>query len=399
MKSFVTKYISLLLLCLLGCALSACDSDKEDEARGPEGRTILVYQVADNNLGDYGWDTADIREMQTAAQRGDIGNNRLLVYNSRWTGVYLMEITQSGIDTLKVYPRTPLSVTSRRMTEVLDDMRTYAPAPAGIYGLVLWSHGTGWLQDGIPDEKNQPRRRSFGYERTGEKMNITTLGRTLEDQGLAFVYFDCCLMMSAEVMYELRDCAPYIIGSSTELPNPGMRYDLNMAPMLYADLQGLTAAAKNTYNHYNSCTGEDRSCTMSVVDTSKIPALAEATRAIYERVTDTYPSGYAPQRLEDRPTSSCRYFDMKHYVHALCLDSDGAPRFDGAAALLADYDAAFAGAVVYSAATPRLWDALSLSDVNGLSTCILRSSYDAETNGYNTLSWYTDVASSLKFNF
>ena len=45
-----------------------------------------------------------------------------------------------------------------------------------------------------------------------------------------------------------------------------------------------------------------------------------------------------------------------------------------------------------------LWDSVSLANATGLTTNILRNADSAAIGNYNTLGWYTDVASSLKFN-
>lgn len=391
MKKLLIQFILPILSVF---TLASCHHNDGPKIPETAERTVLVYQVAGNNLGNNGWDMADIKEMRQAAQAGAIGHNHLLVYNSRWSGTTLVEILPDRIDTIKVYDNSALSVSSQRMKEVLADVRKLRAADG--YGLVLWSHGTGWIQDGISDPLDKPKR-SFGSEDNGKKMNITTLARTLEDENLEFLYFDCCLMGSIETLYELRDVAPVIASSPTELPNPGMPYHLNVGPFFRSGSADILTAARNTFEYYNAIKDPiDRTCSMTVIDPSKLEALAAATKAIYERATDIYPSDFEPQRYEDGVVLPYKYYDFRQYVNALCTTATGEERFEGASQLAAEFNRAFSDVVIYFAATPKLWSLLSLADATGLTTNILRNADDALKGNYSTLGWYTDVASSLK---
>lgn len=391
MNKLLIKYIFPVVGLL---AFSACHSDEPDEPVATAERTVLVYQEAFNDLGDEGWDRDDINEMRQAAKAGDIKNNHLLVYNSRRSGIYLMEILPDRIDTLKTYDRSQLTVSSSRMKEVLADVKSLKPAPS--YGLVLWSHGNGWLQDGISDPMDSPKR-SFGNENFRSRMNITTLARVLEGEELDFLYFDCCFMGSVETLYELRDVAPVIVSSPSELPKPGMPYNLNVGPFFRSGSADIVTAAQNTFRYYNSMTGADRTCTMTVTDATKLEALAAATKAIYEKASPTLPVGFTPQQYEDGSFGGY-YSDFRQYVNALCFDMNGSPRFENAQALADNFNAAFDAATLYFEATPKLWGFMSLENTTGLSTYILRNASLASSHKYNTLGWYADVASSLKFN-
>ena len=129
-------------------------------------RSVLVYMSANNSLGyltnenDKVYDAADLEEMQRAAIAGDLGNSRLIVYHhARKSAAELKEITvEGGIKTLKVYDTAESSSSVSRMEQVIDDFKHFAPAEK--YGLVFWSHGSGWLQNGI----ERIVRRSFGED-------------------------------------------------------------------------------------------------------------------------------------------------------------------------------------------------------------------------------------------
>ncbi len=390
------KLLSLIAVAAFLVALPGC-SDEPKPSPDPEPvpepvaparptkttRTVLVYMVASNNLGGT-YDMYDLDEMKAAAS--DITDGTLLVYHvPRRTSdpIRLFEIKPDGSEhTIKTYDSADLSVSIKRMRRVWADAKEYAPADS--YGMVLWSHGNGWLVDGIADAA--PVTYSYGQD-NGKRMNTSALAVALADQNLDFIYFDCCLMMSIEVIYDLRDCAPYIAGSVTELPVYGMRYDLNLKPFFSEEpREAMTKAAANTFAHYDAQTiPAERTCSMSVVETSKIPALAEATRKIYANAIFPAPDSYTPQRFTAPSFGKCYYFDFAHYVDAIATNP----------ADLQAWKSALDQAVIYKACTPRLWDEIALDAHCGLSTYIFSSEQTAATKGYDTTGWYLDVASGL----
>lgn len=393
-KKFYTRIILALTFIL---SLAACvGADEPDPAPTPEDaaadKTVLVYMVAGNNLGSMSYDRKDLAEMEQAAQQGLLGENgRLLVYHSPYRGdIMLKEVTAAGIDTLKVYSSDTLSVSVDRMTRVFDDMRAFAPAKS--YGLVMWSHATGWLQDGIAEPAISTF--SFGSDTSRYKMNITSLSHALSGQGFDFIYFDCCFMGSVETLYELRDAAPVILASPTEDPVTGMPYQLTLKH-LYASAPDYEAAAAATFDFYNAFyTKWDCPVSMSVVYTEHLAELAEATRQIYAMSRPDSLRGFRPQKLSLSPYY---YFDFGQYVEALAesaLSQPGADP-DKVARGLERWRDAMGRAISYRASTPWIWGEIEVTDFSGFSTYILDSEESASTKNYNQLQWYADVASHL----
>ncbi|MDE6490143.1 MAG: hypothetical protein K2L49_03185, partial [Muribaculaceae bacterium] len=218
--------------------LNACTSDEQPVLDSNQvSRTILVYIAATNSLGASSnayRDQADIQEMLEAAASSGFNGGRVIVYHHGYksTNPVLLEITPEGAIELKAYDTAVSSMDASRMADVISDARTAAPADE--YGLILWSHGSGWLEDGI-DQSTEAY--SFGEDREWLEnssyrktaMNVTTLADLLgNDRPFSFIYFDCCYMAGIEVVYELRNATDYIVASATELPADGMRYDLNL---------------------------------------------------------------------------------------------------------------------------------------------------------------------------
>lgn len=345
-------------------------------------RTILVYMAACNSLGSSGFDQDDLAEMRNAAANGAFGEGRLLVFHADSQGdCRLFEITAGGDVGVKEY--FPLadgltSVHSERMLQVVADARNYAPSRQ--FGMIMWSHGTGWLQDGIGD--TVPAKgvmKSWGEDRS-RRMNITTLAETLDQIRPDFVYFDCCYMASVEVAYQLREATPYIVASCTELPAEGMPYHITLGYLFADGSADLSGSAKATYEYFNSNPeASQRTCTISVIRTAGLDALADAARAIYSAAPDEVPDGYAPQPF--MTSSLCWYYDLNDYMHAMART---APTSDS---LIKAWDNALAGTIVYAAATQRLWDSVDIEHHGGLSTYIVTQSAMQNVKGYMTLSW------------
>lgn len=382
MKNLILKILFLTIPVMI---FTGCSGD--DDSPAPEcPRAVLVYMVANNSLGAAHYDTDDLNEMAIAAKQGDFGASRLFVYHhARNSAPVLKEITAYGERIVATYDKSASSVSSARMSRVIDDFRRYAPASR--YGIILWSHGSGWIENGMEQPVRSNARSegeasplSFGDD-GGRYMNVTTLAATLRSKGFDYIYFDCCYMAGVEVAYELRDCADRIVGSSTELPASGMPYDETLRYLLKADAD-LAGAARTTFDFYNAMSGQNRTCTISVIDTSGLDALADATRAVYE-ANNVTSAGFAPQQFM---TYKCYLFDFGQYVGDLASQHPE---------LKAAFDNALGNVIVYKAATPRIWNVLPLTHHSGLSTGIPEFS---ETDGYNygNLQWATDVASALR---
>lgn len=387
------RYISAML-CTLGGLLmtvAASCSDSKDEPAPPAPKestcTVLVYMAADTNLGASGYDIDDIDEMKLGASNGALGTGRLIVYHSRKAkDPVLVEITATGTDTIATYDYGTLATDPERMLEVIGKVRDYAPSPK--YGLVLWGHGSGWVMDGV--DRCSPQSRSgisysYGPETNNNlSINVDDLAATLSEAGgFDYIYFDCCYMANIETVYELRRCASYIVGSSTELLASGMPYHSNLPLLISGTRDDLIQAATNTFElHNGQASASARTCTMSVIDTEALERLGRATYEVYRASGIPEVPDYEPQRLSDYGTT-CYYYDLKDYVEAVCANSSLPD------ALRQEFQSAFSAAVVYSAHTARLWNSVDLSRENGLSTFLpFYGNYRAEiVEKYDRLEW------------
>lgn len=361
--------------------LASCKGDEPSIPPVDESRTVLVYMVADNNLSSHGVD--DIAEMTLAAQAGDLGDGRLLVYCDTYgSSPRLFEIKPDGTQyTIKDYNDDEYSVSASRMSQVIADAKTYSPSTA--YGLILWGHGTGWLQDGIAEPELDAY--SYGGERNRHWMNVTTMARVLDGEQFDWVWFDCCYMMSVEALYELRNVADYFVGSVTELPSEGMPYDKTLKWLMPYD-SSLLSAAEETFDHFDAQLGEDRTCTMSVVKSAGLDNVAVKTAELYAAFGGKLPHVTGVQRymLE----SKCYHYDLAHYVSMLAHCGQ-VPQYSDAS--YAALRRAIAECVIFDRATPFIWDILPVTTHSGLSTFIVESREDAAVKNYSQLQWWHDV--------
>lgn len=383
-----------ILIIMLAVLMSACSSEPRPPVETE--RAVLVYMVAANTLGtdvvsggvSYPRvDMEDIGEMTRAA--GALGSSaRLLVFRDCYEGSpALYEVTESGLSLLKEYDRSESCLAVGRMRRVIADARQIAPAKH--FGLVLWSHASGWLNDGTPDsaEAAPAKRRTFGQDRN-RRMNIPDLAAALDGQDLEFIYFDCCLMASVEVAYELRRCAPYIVASTSELPRPGTPYDLCLPHLVEAVPDGLVKSAEATFRYYVAHPDpEFRTCTISVIDTGALDDLAAATAAIYKGAP-------LPHRAADvtNYNASLRqgyWLDFGEYAESLATVPGRTPQ--QAERLAEDFNRALDRAVIYEAATPKIWNRYPVYRHSGLSTYVFNSPEGFTAKGYDGLAWASDV--------
>ena len=345
---------------------------------------VLVYMVADNSLGTGGYDVDDMEEMQQAVDAGVLGlDNRLLIYrNRRGTDTgnvpVIIEMKKDALpDTLMVYPDNPsiYSTDSERMREVLGWFNNEVAAKHR--GLVLWSHATGWVQDG---GARSPAR-SWGNDR-GIKMTMASLSQGLEGSHFDFIYFDCCHMMTVESLYEIRDKANVFAGSVTELPAPGMPYDLTLPHFFNPGGPDVIGAAKETFANYDALSGMDRTCTISVVKSSALAELALMTARML-----------ASGAVEGMDISRYQQYSRSYAYKLYDLGQWGMSLTPVDATTQQLWSQALDDAVIYAAATPTVFEQIQLTYHSGLACGIPKDHAEAEQKGYTALKWWVDVAS------
>ena len=376
------RYIRYSIFCLLSLLLISSCSKEENKVASCR-RTVLVYMVARNSLGLGGYDAADLNEMDRALKSMDNTNNcRLLVYQSTYGAEpTLFEIVKDSTsvvhNTLKTYNSSVKSTTIERMSEVLEDVKSYAPAYD--YGLVLWSHASGWAvgfdanttaKSVFADNAEMPLTRTFGRDASAT-MPIDQLAEALPDKMFSVIVNDACLMGCVEVAYQLRNKCDKFVSSPAETLASGMPYDKVMQYFFTDDVDAVSIA-RTTYDYYASLSGVYRSCAMSVVDCSKLEQTALWCKehfASTAELTDTSSlQGY-------NRTSQVKniYFDFGDYLQQRC----------GEKSILDEL-------VVYKVTTPSILNELSIDSAkySGLSVYVMGASNATNEAYYKSLDWY-----------
>lgn len=371
---------NLLLLLLIPLFLGGC-AKKVDE--GPAKRTVLVYVAAANNL--YSYAQSNLTDMIAGYGQTDPQENRLIVYYDTGDGVpCLLQVDASGAHPLQEYPganSTDPDQLHKVVSQVLQDF------PAKSYGLILWSHATGWIPKGFPlAVKNQwsltafPATRTFGnqyFEGQRCEIEISDLADALPTGAFDFILIDACLMGGVEVAYALREKTDYLIAYPTEVIADGMPYREITAP-LFSDAPTqdyCRQIARKFYEHYDAQSGVYRSASVALIETAALEALA---RSVREVVKDN-------PEVATLPLSSVQHYDL--YSSPFMYDLDD---FIGQLATPAQYQTfrqALDNAVLYQAHTDTFFS-LPLERCCGLSVYIPSEQYADCLPYYQDTPWY-----------
>ena len=398
------------LVCLLAGWLalwlfSACQPNPKEEEPSGAKRTVLVYMAADNNL--YYYSGINFGQLLATADQEALNGGQLLVFWDDLDGLSRLfrveasaNLDQADADTtlLKSYSFGNC-LTPESMAQVFTDVHELAPADE--YGLILWSHGTGWLpadyvQRNVGWNASQPAEdlssdnglnaaegvrlpwfagngreswpaglpatKWFG-ESDGEHMDIADLGRTLERFPWEFIMMDACYGASIEFVYELRNAAKYLVASPGEIVGCGFPYHW-ILPDLFAsdtDTKGICTRVCETFHRYYSDPDNQEtyyhSSAISLIDLSAVDALAERCRQLLA-TADSLP--YEWNHLQKYDNTQPGYFyDLESILEEALgggSTSKSAAQASTRGALPEDL---FAGAVLLHRHTDELLSALA----------------------------------------
>lgn len=283
--------------------LSACDKDhKIAPARSNARKTVVVYMAAENSLS--GIASEDMSEMYTG--RADIPQDcNLVVYvdNSSTPAIFTFS-SEKGRELWKNLPEQDSCdslVFRNTLTEILQAF------PADSYGLVMWSHASGWIpgpDNTFPQTQNVRQesrpRKSFGIDNnknmsgygsnTGNELNIPVMRRMLEQVGVHwdYIFFDACFMQCVEVDYELRNICDYIIASPAEIPGDGAPYNKIMSSLFRDDIASTLPQIyydDNKDREYNMGSYTTKGGLMlSVCQTNEMDSLASVMKSFIPRL-------------------------------------------------------------------------------------------------------------------
>lgn len=250
------------IILLLSLLIASCGENffsTQDSVTQKE-KTILFYAVADNNL-QYFSDTiynivADVRITGL--------NSNLILYLDDGNCCNLYRCDENGgLQTIQSYGERN-SVDENNLRDIFQYVGQNFPARET--GLIMWSHGTGWL----PSGRNT---RSFGDDK-GEAIDILSIANSMENIKFDYIIFDACFMGCIEVAWELREKTKYIIASPAEVPPKGIVDNSNIIEFLLLKGSILERLSKVC----DAYVGKDHKYlegkSVSIVDTNKLASVA-----------------------------------------------------------------------------------------------------------------------------
>ena len=392
-------YFAILLAAFITASCHHNSDEPDNKKKDTVERTVIVYMAAENTLSKIC--RYDSLEMVQGIGHVTKNHNLILYKDDDKLPVIYQMSQKDGVQIWRSYTKEQTSTDSIVMLNTLKDIINEFPARH--YGLVLWSHASGWVSDPegsntlAQESESKGRRRSFGVDNnknsgstnTGSRMEISALRWTLEQlPHLDYILFDACFMQSIEVAYELRKVADYLIGSVAEIPIHGAPYAHIMESLVKGDAIGI---AEQYYQYYLP---PNSGIALSVIDCLELEALARKTAAclpaIYQNgnyvdLTGIHNYGPFTGDYKWRP----RAYDMKGFMHKY-LDED----------MYEDWLQVLNRAVPFQKAT-SYWDSIfpgthnklsESEDYSGISLFVPEKIYERLTYNWNlyfkNTSWY-----------
>jgi len=361
----------------------SCKKDSyEPEIEIPQ-RTIIAYLCGDNNLSSE--INIKIQALKEGMQQIGETDNHLIVYaDSRNEMPKLWKITDKETILLAEYVEMN-SASPNNMNEIIREVMKDFPAQS--YGLICFSHASGWLPKGALNDpvgfatKYPTTRLKSIFEDGENEMTITELANatSLMENGnkFEFIIFETCYMAGIEVAWELREKTKYIVASSAEMLSNGFVeiYPTHLAD-LFAPQPNLKAFAQAYFDNWNNKTGTSRSATISVINLASIAELANAIKPIQTNQIENDVTFFQ----HFNRNSYRLFFDLSDYIQSIATPEQ-----------FSVYQQALARVVTYQAATPQFMPGYAFSfnirNHCGLTTYIRQEAFPNLNAAYNETSW------------
>ncbi len=310
-------------------------------------QTLLFYFIG-IHMVENGSYHRNLRDVTTALKEDILGDSRILVFiqtgkqsAAMYEYMYDSSTKEPVAEKIRDYTM-PEHFSQEFLQARLSDMVTYAPAKQ--YGLIIGSHGRGWLPkslqigssistigeiDGgwVPIPGALPTRHLGDTQKT--QFDIPELAGAITGSGikLEYILFDSCYMSNVESAYDLRNATKYIIGSPCEVMGFGFPY-VNVMPQLMRNGghdYNLDNVCREYVSHYQENeSGYSRSACSAVIDCSQLEALAAAVKranaAEQNEINLEDVQWY--DGLDSELNPSHIFFDLEDYTVKSCADPD-----------------------------------------------------------------------------
>ncbi|PXV60104.1 cysteine peptidase C11 family protein [Dysgonomonas alginatilytica] len=363
---------AILLLFLL----FSCINDEECISIAPR-HILIVYMGGDNNLS--GETDQKIEAIRSGWKASD-GDKLLIYQDGAGTAPTLTEIVnrkgQNTLNILKTYSEEN-SADPQVFARVIAEVQALYPLSSNgrTYGLLLFSHASGWLPKGA---LTQPRSTTRSIIIDGsDEMNLIDFANAIPDNTFEYIVFEACFMAGIEVAYELKDKTNYILASSAEIVSPGFTESYPQTiNNLFEDTPNLTQFAKGSFDYFNNNTGWQHSATFSVIKTSELDNLAAFVKSNCD-----FDKEITINDIQHFDRYSYRlFFDFEDYYSRL-LENDTQK---------AELSALVEKAVIWKAATTAFmigYNGFEINKYSGLTSYIPQERFPFLNGEYNKLKW------------
>lgn len=368
-RFFILRTASGLFLALSAVLLLvSCQNDDEDIPQYAN-RVLLVYMGGDNNLSN------ELYEKLDAISEGwnTNGDDKLLLYlDAADRNPFLIELVdRGGVNTQKVVKSyvEENSAESKTLSHVIATVKQLYPANS--YGLLVFSHGSGWLPEGM---LNKPK--SIIVDNKAE-MEIQDFANAIPDKMFDYIIFEACFMAGIETAYELQNKADYILASSAEIVSPGFTpiYSESI-DFLFEKNTNTVNFAKAVFNYFGNQNGYKNSATFSVIKTSELEPLAAFVKknCDFRKEVDIMEIQYFDRY------SYHLFFDFEDYYSAL-LETEAQKQ---------ELIELINNAVIYKAATVSFmpeYDGFVINKHSGMTTYIKQQRFPFLNEKYAAMKW------------
>ncbi len=350
-----------------------------------DDRVLLAYFGGDNNLSS---DAEDKMEAMLKGWSSSINGRLFVFYDSASDVPALFEIgyDEKNNPVWKTVYQYNEDVDSSN-PEIFSEIIKFVTANyrADSYGLIVFSHASGWLPEGMLSNPADTNLRTIIVDKEKE-MKFLDFVSVIPENVFDFIIFEACYMAGIEICYELRDKTGYIIASSSEILSPGFchTYESCLNYLFEKDTE-LIGFAKTSFDYYNNLPGSLRSSTISVVKTSGLDDLGEW---IVANCSDIAVNEIDLNRIQKFNLSSYNLFlDFQDYYSRLINDQKQE-----------ELQSLLNRCVLYEAATPKFMEnygGFTINKHSGLTTYVQNENYPYLNQEYRKLSWYTDVVEKI----
>lgn len=405
-------------------ALAGCGH--EDRWDGEYDKVLILYSAGFNSLGSYLAD--DLNDLQSGWLPTKKSHDILLVVSklpksygnyTEQTEPVMYRIYKNSkgngavLDTLyRMEKGTPLA-SAESMKSFLTMAGTLFPAKS--YGMIVSSHGTGWMPSFYfdnPGKFDNPKMTALSagekdplhgghlyveperdpaipavksvtqevYVSDGKKysyeVNIQDFASAIP-MHMDYILFDVCLMGGIEVAWELRNVADKLGFCQGETLAEGFNYQNMTEYLLRPQTPEPEKVCADYYETYNAKSDIYRWATISCIDCTNLEPMAEICRSLFEK----YRTRIAV--LDGTSVQGYFYVSSKHWHYDLydILAKAGA---DGSE--LAALQKALDGCVLYNEATPYIYTT-KIDTHCGFSMYLPSMGSSYLNDFYRTLAW------------